>query len=153
MDLRPRAVAFDAYGTLVAIGAKRRPYRLLATLTQSSLEPSPLTESIDLEAAYRNTGATLPLVVLDALKADLTAELASITPYPEAMAVLAAMKAAGLRTAVASNLALPYASPIQRALGQLLDVECFSFEVGAAKPDGAFYHALCCRLDLPPSDI
>lgn len=51
MDLRPRAVAFDAYGTLVAIGAKRRPYRLLATLTQSSLEPSPLTKSIDLEAA------------------------------------------------------------------------------------------------------
>lgn len=153
LSVRPKAVAFDAYGTLVAIGAKRRPYASLASLTQTSLEPSPLVEPIDLRTAYQNTGASLAPSLFDELRKDLEAELASIAPYPEAVTVLSAVRAAGIRTAVASNLAMPYAAPIQKALGSLLDVECFSFEVGAAKPDLAFYDALCSRLALPPADI
>lgn len=153
IPLAPKAIAFDAYGTLVAIGDKRRPYAALAALTHQSLDPSPLVQPLDLEAAYRGTGVILDSDVLASLKHALDDELASITSYPETSSVLKAVKAAGIRTAVASNLALPYAQPIHRLFGALIDVHCFSFEVGAVKPDGAFYEALCQQLGLPATEV
>ena len=153
LSVRPKAVAFDAYGTLVSIGQKRRPFAALSALAQIPLEPSPLVKPIGLLDAYRNSGARLSEDVLTALEEDLAVELASIQPYPEAASVLTAVKDAGLLTAVASNLALPYVLPVSQAFEHLLDVCCFSFEVGAVKPEGAFYEVLCRRLNLDPSQV
>jgi HAD superfamily hydrolase (TIGR01549 family) len=90
---------------------------------------------------------------MGAFHADLQAELASTQPYPEARGVLEELKRLGLRTAVASNLALPYARPIEKELGALLDISCMSFEVGFVKPHGGFYAALCRRLNLLPQEV
>lgn len=144
-----KAVAFDAFGTLVDIFDKRRPYMAVARASQQKPKVNALTVPIDLEhyAQQCETGWN------PAWADDLIAELASIKPYPESIDVLTAVKAHGLKTAVASNLALPYGGPVIELLGVWLDVACFSFDVGAAKPDVAFYTALCQRLDCAPEEV
>ena len=153
MQYQIKAVAFDAFGTLVEIHDKRRPYARLAKAAVQPLARSPMCEPIDLDAMARLCGLTLDVSEMAILHDDLQAELASTQPYPEAREVLQELKRLGLRTAVASNLALPYARPIEDKLGPLLDVSCMSFEVGFVKPDGGFYDALCGRLQLPPQEV
>lgn len=153
MQYRIKAVAFDAFGTLVEIQDKRRPYARLAKAAAQPLSRSPMCEPIDLDAMVHLCGLTLDSSQMAILHADLQAELASTQPYPEAQEVLEELKRQGLRTAVASNLALPYARPIEDKLGHLLDASCMSFEVGFVKPDIGFYAALCRQLDLLPQEI
>lgn len=153
MQYQIKAVAFDAFGTLVEIHDKRRPFARLAKAAAQPLARSPMCEPIDLDAMVHLCGLTLDASEMDALRADLQTELASTKPYPEAQEVLEELKRLGLRTAAASNLALPYASPIEDKLGHLLDASCMSFEVGFVKPDAGFYSALCERLDLHPQEI
>lgn len=153
MQYQIKAVAFDAFGTLVEIHDKRRPYARLAKAAAQPLARSPMCEPIDLDAMAQLCGLTLDASEMAILRADLQAELASTQPYPESEEVLEELKRLGLRTAVASNLALPYARPIEDELGPLLDVSCMSFEVGFVKPDRGFYAALCRRLHLVPQEV
>jgi HAD superfamily hydrolase (TIGR01549 family) len=153
MRYRIKAVALDAFGTLVEIHDKRRPYARLAKAAAQPLARSPMCEPIDLDAMVDLCGLTLGASEMSALHGDLKAELESIQPYPEARAVLEELRRIGMRTAVASNLALPYARPIEDELGHLLDVSCMSFEVGFIKPDSGFYAALCRRLNLLPQEV
>lgn len=153
MQYQIKAVAFDAFGTLVEIHDKRRPYARLAKAAAKPLARSPMCEPIDLDAMAHLCGLAIDSGEMDILHADLQAELVSTQPYPEAREVLEKLKKLGLRTAVASNLALPYALPIEAELGPLLDVSCMSFEVGFVKPDRGFYAALCQRLDLLPQEV
>lgn len=153
MQYQIKAVAFDAFGTLVQIHDKRRPYARLAKAAAKPLARSPMCEPIDLDAMAHLCGLTLDASAMAILHADLQAELASTQPYPEAQEVLEELKRLGLRTAVASNLALPYARPIEEELGALLDISCLSFEVGFVKPDGDFYTALCRLLNLLPQEV
>ena len=90
---------------------------------------------------------------LRALETDLTAELASVRPIPGALGTLRALRRRGYRLAVASNLALPYAEPLRRLVGGLVDVECLSFEIGVFKPSESFYAQLCSRLACEPSEV
>lgn len=148
-----KAVAFDAYGTLVEIGEKRRPFARLASMAGRDIPTSPLTEQMDLEQFYAAVGLHPDNPPLESLQSDLTVELASTHAYPEAAFVLGRLHNHGIRTAVASNLAKPYAGPIRNELGEFFDALCFSFEVGAVKPDVAFYTALAEMLQLQPSEI
>lgn len=153
MPYQIKAVAFDAFGTLVEIHDKRRPYARLAKAAAQPLARSPMCEPIDLDAMARLCDLALEASEMDTLRADLQAELSSTRAYPEARDVLEELRRLGIRTAVASNLALPYARPIEDELGPLLDVSCMSFEVGFVKPDGSFYAALCRRLQLLPQEV
>ncbi|MDT3376812.1 HAD family hydrolase [Labrys neptuniae] len=144
-----RAVAFDAYGTLVEITDKRRPYERVARARTINPLVSPITQELDLIAFADRCG----LVLNAQWQSDLAAELKSIRPFEEGRDVLTALHRAGYRVAVASNLALPYETPIRACYGDLLDVACLSFEIGAAKPDAPFYRALCRQLDCEPQEI
>jgi HAD superfamily hydrolase (TIGR01549 family) len=148
-----KAVAFDAFGTLVEIRDKRRPYARLANAATQPLARSPMCEPVDLDAMAHLCGVTLDASEMAILHSDLQAELASTQPYPEAQEVLEELRRLGVRTAVASNLALPYAGPIKDKLGHLLDVLCMSFEVGFVKPETGFYGELCRRLHLHPQEV
>lgn len=148
-----RAVAFDAFGTLVEIGDKRRPYKKLLDAANPRPSRSPLLEPIGLEEMALLCGLSFSSKELEELANDLSYELASTYPYPEAAGVLKRVKDLKLVTVVASNLALPYAAPIHSLLADLLDVCCFSFDMGVAKPDPTFYAMLCERLQLHPSQV
>jgi FMN phosphatase YigB (HAD superfamily) len=148
-----KAVAFDAFGTLVEIGDKRRPFARLAKEALVDTTRSPMTERMDLVAMSQVCGLDLAPDIFVTLEDDLKLELASTHVYPEAKDVLLSLRKRGIRTAVASNLAEPYAVPIREQLGSLLDVACYSFEVGTVKPDRAFYVALSDLLQLDPEQI
>lgn len=144
-----KAVAFDAFGTLVEIGDKRRPFEAILRLSTAAPVSSPMVGAVDL-AAFAHACGVAP----DPRHAsDLAAELASIAPYPESRSVLIELRRRGIHTAVASNLALPYAQPIRDLLGDLIDTACLSFEVGHVKPDPDFYRALCHQLNLAPDEV
>jgi HAD superfamily hydrolase (TIGR01549 family) len=146
-----RAIAFDAFGTLVHIGRKRHPFERLIRQARDRAEalPSPMLQSIGL-ADY---AAALGLPHPDAELAMLDEELATIALYPDTLDTLRRVREQGVRIAVASNLALPYAAPLKALLGDLVDVWHFSFNAGAIKPDRAFYAGLTTRLECEASEL
>ena len=146
-----RAVAFDAFGTLVHIGRKRHPFERLIRQARDRAEalPSPMVQPIGLV----DYAAALELPHPDAELAMLNEELATIALYPDALDALRLVREQGVRVAVASNLALPYAAPLEALLGDLVDVWHFSFDVCAIKPDRAFYASLATRLGCEASEL
>lgn len=135
-----RAVAFDAFGTLVHIGRKRHPFERLIRRAREQAEalPSPMVQPIGL-ADY---AAALGLPHPDAELAMLDEELATIALYHDTLDALRRIRETGVKIAVASNLALPYAAPLKNLLGDLVDVWHFSFAESTIKPERAFYAGL-----------
>ena len=146
-----RAVAFDAFGTLVHIGRKRHPFERLIRQARDRAEalPLPMVQRIGL-ADY---AAALGLPRPDDELAMLDEELATIVLYPDTLDALRQVREQGVRIAVASNLALPYAAPLKALLGDLVDIWHFSFDAGAIKPDRAFYAGLTAHLGCKASEL
>lgn len=154
-----RAVVFDAYGTLVRIRDRRRPFRALVELgRRQGRQPRPddarriMTAPLGLSEAARLLGIDLPKATLAGLEADVQAELASVELFPDALPAIALLRGASMRLALCSNLAAPYAAPL-RALLPELDVWALSFEVGLLKPDPGMYRWVCGRLGLAPGEV
>jgi HAD superfamily hydrolase (TIGR01549 family) len=154
-----KAVAFDVYGTLVRIEDPRRPYRkLLSLLHELGRTPEPddgarlMSADMDLAETSAFLGMALPARALVELEEDLAAELASVSLFDDALPTIDALRAAGFRIGVCSNLAFPYAAPVVRLLPQL-DAYAWSFSVGSVKPDPAIYASLCDALDVSPAQV
>jgi FMN phosphatase YigB (HAD superfamily) len=148
---RLQAVCLDAYGTLCRIGDRRHPYLSLFRLL--GVDPRPaarlaMTTGLSLEELARVL-APGQAPDLSAVARDLEAEVASVTLFEDAADALARLRRLGLKLWVASNLAPPYAVPLRSALAGLVDGFCLSFEVGAVKPEPAFFGALCSCLGCP----
>jgi HAD superfamily hydrolase (TIGR01549 family) len=145
------AVAFDAFGTLVHIGRKRHPFERLIRQArdQAKMIPSPMVQPIGLA----NYAAALGLPHPDAELAALDEELATIALYPDTLDTLRRVRDQGMRVAVASNLAMPYAASLKALLGDLIDVWHFSFDAGAIKPERAFYAGLTAKLGCAPDEM
>ncbi len=146
-----RAVAFDAFGTLVHIGRKRHPFERLIRQARDRAEalPSPMVQPIGL-ADY---AAALGLRHPDAELAMLNEELTTIALYPDTLDALRQVREQGVRIAAASNLALPYAAPLKALLGDLVDIWHFSFDAGAIKPDRTFYAGLTAHLGCEAGEL
>jgi len=144
-----KAVAFDAFGTLVEVTEERRPYVRIARASTIGVLAASITRPLDL-GAFADMCGVRPNPEWNV---DLEAELVSIRAFAESRAVLVALRRAGYRIALASNLALPYAAPLEALFADLLDCACLSFEVGAAKPAPAFYRSLCLQLGCTPAEI
>jgi len=142
-----RAVAFDAFGTLVHIGRKRHPFERLIRQARdrATAVPSPMAQPIGLADYAAALGLPRPDVELAALNE----ELATVALYPNTLDALRQVRAAGVRVAVASNLALPYAGPLKALLGDLV----LSFAEGAIKPDRAFYAGLTAKLGCKAGEL
>ena len=97
--------------------------------------------------------AALGLPYPDAELAALDEELATIALYPDTLDTLRRVRDQGVKVAVASNLAMPYAAPLKALLGDLVDVWHFSFDTGAIKPERGFYAGLTAKLGCMPSEL
>ncbi len=146
-----RAIAFDAFGTLVHIGRKRHPFERLMRQARdrAKMIPSPMAQPIGL-ADY---AAALGLPHPDAELAALDEELATIALYPDTLDALRLVRDRGVKVAVASNLAQPYAASLRALLGNLVDVWHFSFDAGSIKPEQAFYAGLTAKLGCDPAEL
>tara|TARA_R110001599_G_scaffold159052_2_gene346311 strand:+ start:123520 stop:123912 length:393 start_codon:yes stop_codon:yes gene_type:complete len=112
LDGAIKAIVFDAYGTLVIIRDPRRPYKkLLEALRQGGRAPGEedaariMSTACAFSEIPRLLGTELADAEIAALERDLQAELASIGLFPEVARSVAALRAAGFKIAVCSNLA------------------------------------------------
>lgn len=156
----PRAVVFDVFGTLAEITDRRRPFaRLLRHAQRSGRRPQPedaallMSRPVDLAGAAQLFGVAVPARDLQGLELDLTAELRSVRLFPEVRATLTALRKRGIPVALCSNLAAPYAAPIQALLSSLTDVQVWSFECGAVKPQPTIYRRVCMALACEPGEV
>jgi HAD superfamily hydrolase (TIGR01509 family) len=71
--------------------------------------------------------------------------------YADAAPTLAALRSAGVRTAVISNIGFDI-RPLLAEMGMadLFDACVLSFEIGRCKPDPAIFRAACAALDIDP---
>lgn len=152
------ATVFDAFGTLIKIREGTHPYRTILKLgmeqgrrPQASDAVNLLSKPLDLRQAADFFGIYVDPPRLRQLEDDLQAELANIQAYSDGLSVVEALLAAGVKVAVCSNLAKPYACAIER-LYPRLDGYTYSFAVGAIKPSFAMYRHATETLGVPPGD-
>lgn len=155
-----KAVVFDAYGTLFEIGDQRSPYKkLLVKAKEIGRKPRPddaikiMTKNMDIWSIATYLGLSLSASEKRTIKNELESELKSIRIYPDMIATLRALQKNGLRLAICSNLAKPYAQPILSLLPFAFDAYIWSFEVGAVKPDQRIYQSVCQSLNLRAEEI
>ena len=152
------AVAFDAFGTLVRIGERRRPYRRLQQLmAKYGRSPQPddaermMTTDVWPAGLIQQLDVRIPAAELADIEADLHAELVSISAYEDGLRALSALRERGIRIGLCSNLAKPYSIPVRLLLPRL-EAYAWSFEVGACKPDTKIFQHLCRELNCAPSE-
>jgi FMN phosphatase YigB (HAD superfamily) len=153
-----RAVVLDVFGTIAMINDKRWTYARLMRLAGRQGLPccgdfNVMTNDIGLLEAARLLGVELAPEVLAELECDLNSELASISLFSDVLPTLRALRHAGYKIALCSNLAAPYAEPVNRLLPFELDAYAWSFGVGATKPDPMMYETVCDALQCPPRHI
>jgi len=155
-----QAVVFDAYGTLVEIRDRRRPYAmLLQLLADTGRMPCNddaarlMSTPAGLAGTAQLFGIELTMSALAQLELDLLAELASVTLYPDSLWTLTSIREAGIKIGICSNLAAPYAIPVHKLLPFPLDAYAWSFDIGAVKPDPIIYSAVCHALECAPKDV
>jgi HAD superfamily hydrolase (TIGR01493 family) len=150
------AIVFDAFGTLVNIGRPRRPYRVLADLADggsSAFRHRVLTRDLSFDEVVNQTCPQLDEAMRGTLRAQLADEVASVRAFDDARHALERFRQAGMKVAVCSNLATPYAAPVLDQLPGPWDALAWSFAVGAAKPDPAIYRFVCDALALSPGRV
>lgn len=152
------AAIFDAFGTLVKIGVGTNPYRKILKIgIEQGRRPKVsdaedlLSMSMDLRQAAEYFGITVENRYMIRLEEGLHEELASIQAYSDGVAAVAALQAAGVKVAVCSNLAQPYASAIER-LYPNLDGYAYSFAIGAIKPSFKIYQHVTQLVGVLPGE-
>jgi len=145
-------VLFDAFGTLCEVTDYRRPFEKIAAASSDRA----FARSMLMTSPQNLRSAAGRLAVdhlnLEILEADLAAEVKSICLYPEVVCVLNRLRSHGLKVAIVSNLAMPYAEPLLRLLPFPLHAYAWSFEVGAMKPDPRIFSWACDAIDVHPEN-
>ncbi|WP_084652418.1 HAD family hydrolase [Bosea sp. BIWAKO-01] len=142
-----RAICFDAFGTLLEIVDKRRPFgQLMNERGTDHRAVDVLTRPLSLREVAKELAIVIGEARLQELELDLDAERASIQLRPGMAVFWAALRRADLRIGVCSNLAQPYAEPLLAILPGIPDALVLSFEVGFIKPQPEIFH--CVREEL-----
>ena len=149
-----QAVCFDAFGTLVEITDKRGPFRtLLRESPKGRRETDALISPLDLSDLVREISIEIGEARLLELEHDLAAECRSVRLRPGMDIIWSALRRAGVKIGICSNLALPYAEPLLAEIPGIPNALVFSFEVGFAKPQPEIFHLVCKQLVLSAEQI
>lgn len=148
-----RAIVFDAFGTLCEIGDKRWPFTRLTKGMPNRREARDfiMTHAVGIRDAA--TALRCHEISVEELERELEEEIVSIRLYDDAIDALTNARALGLKIGIASNLAAPYAAPINALLPFELDAYAWSFEIGSKKPDPVIYEWVCRRLKVEPNEV
>lgn len=149
-----KAICFDAFGTLVEITDKRRPFRaMLSEGAKGQRAADALISPLGLRDVARDLAIKIGEARLLELEQDLAAECRSIQLRPGIETIWASLRRAGLRIGICSNLALPYAKPLLAVVPGIPDALVLSFEVGLVKPQREIFHLVCEQLGLSADQI
>ena len=149
-----QAIFFDAFGTLCDIRDKRNPYKPILKAWLSGVADAYQTlmtrDSSPADLA-REAGCTPEAI--QKMEEGIAAEIASMTLYPEVPTLLETIKKRGLKWAIVSNLATPYAEPLLKLLPFAPDACAWSYAVGHRKPEEGIYRHACKALGVEPSSV
>jgi FMN phosphatase YigB (HAD superfamily) len=144
----PQAVIFDAFGTVVQIAEPIHPFKKLLRHGRAQgrkADPNDaaviMTNPFGLEQAAANLRINISSADIALIQSQLNTELESIERLSDAEDCINALKAAGLKIAICSNLAMPYGATID-GLWPGLDAYGYSYAVGALKPDPHIYQTV-----------
>ena len=153
------AVVFDLFGTLVQIGDRRSPYRLLMQwMRDAGRRPLPddaarlMSWPVQLSGVGTLFGVALPDDLLATAQRALDYEINSLRLFPDTVTTVARLRAAGVRVGICSNLASPYGDAA-KALLPVTDAYAWSYEARAVKPDPAIYQRVLDQLGCAAHDI
>lgn len=114
-------VLFDAFGTLVRIPKATHPYRqILKEGIRQGRRPRPddlhhiMARALSLSDAADHFGIKIPADRMAEIHGALEAELDSIEAFEDGIRAVDRLQAEGIKIAIASNLAAPYAEPVRR---------------------------------------
>ena len=149
-----KAICFDAFGTLVEIADKRRPFQvMLSEGPKNRRATDALISPLGLREIARDLAIEIGEARLLELERDLAAECRSIQLRPGIEKIWASLRRAGLRIGICSNLALPYAKSLLAVVPGIPDALVLSFEVGLMKPQPKIFQLVCEQLGLLPEQI
>ncbi|WP_116381137.1 HAD family hydrolase [Cupriavidus taiwanensis] len=143
------AVIFDAFDTLCEIQNPRHPFAEIVRAGGRRLDArvALMTRPVSIRQAVESFGFTD--IDVAELELRLEIELASIRLFDDAIPTLMALRRRGIRLAIASNLAAPYAPPLLKLLPMQLDVYAWSFDVGYLKPQVEIFEWATSKLGVP----
>lgn len=144
-----QAVVFDAFDTLCEIGNQLHPFAEIARAAGKQLDAriALMTHPVDIRQAVERLGSKG--LDISALERNLQTELASIRLFDDTSPTLLELRARGIKLAIASNLAAPYAPPLLDLLPFKFDAYAWSFEVGHLKPSAEIFEWVTSRLGVP----
>ena len=145
-----RAVCFDAFGTVVEITDKRRPFRALQIEQPGA---SGARDALIKPLSLRDIAVSVGEARLGELELDLAAECDSIRLRQGMDLIWASLRSLDLKIGVCSNLAAPYERPLLACLPGIPDALVLSFRVGLIKPQPEIYRLVCVQLQLMPSQV
>ncbi len=149
-----QAVCFDAFGTVVEIVDKRRPFHaLLRDEPSGALAVMAITRPTGLRQLSREMANPVTEDELARLEADVEAECASTRLRPGVSEMWSALRRAGLKIAICSNLAYSYEQTSIDQLPDSPDALVLSFRAGLMKPQHEIYRLVCRELRLQPSEV
>ena len=149
-----QAIFFDAFGTLCEIREKRNPYKpILKTWPSGVADAYQALMTRDCSPADLAREAGCTPEAIQKMEEGIAAEIASMALYPEVPALLETIKKRGLKWAIVSNLATPYAEPLLKLLPFAPDACAWSFAVGYRKPEEGIYRHACKALGVEPSSV
>jgi len=137
-------VIFDLFGTLLKLSSDSKPYLTLArrgtrTDTRNALQLSLVNDCSNL-TDYANLIGLSPQKDIDDLKAGLIEDIKSAKLFDDTLPVLKTLREKGIKTALISNLAMPYKQVIaDNKLDKYFDFLIYSCDCGLAKPDPLIY--------------
>lgn len=149
-----KAIFFDAFGTLCEIREKRNPYKPILKAWPSGVADAyqALMTRNSSPAELASEAGCTPDAILK-MEEGIAAEVASMSLYPEVHALLETIKPRGVKWAIVSNLATPYAEPLLKLLPFGPDACAWSFVVGYRKPEEGIYRHACKVLGVEPSSV
>ena len=157
LDPKIQAICFDAFGTLVEIKDKRRAHAALIghldPKAQEKLRYDIMRKPLTIQDCVSTYAPHLDKKIIQALEADLAAEIASITLRPQIDKLWSKLRAEGYKIALCSNLALSYGPPLLERLPDRPDALILSYEAGFIKPEPGIYQKVCESLSLSPDAI
>jgi HAD superfamily hydrolase (TIGR01549 family) len=144
-----RFIIFDAFGALLKISEGRHPHRqILKEGIRQGRSPQIndlrqiMTQNLSLHETAENFGIEILPDGMTEIQGALEEDLSRIAPFEDGLYAVNMLRNAGVKLAIVSNLAAPYADPVKRHFPGM-DAYGLSFAIGAMKPEPFMYRATC----------
>lgn len=138
------AVVFDLYGTLVDFGLTLHPYKALlaGNASTAAFREAVMCRNLSIGELVAQTGLEASPETVRQCEADIEREVDEVHVYPEVFEVLHALREAGVKLVLCSNLAPAYGRVLKdTGLDQYFDMAQLSYQTGLLKPDPRMYLA------------